>query len=185
MNDNLKLDEKMEQALIERAKTDEAGFEKLYNHFFPKIYGYIYKRVGERQICEDIVSEVFMKVFVNLEKYEHRGYSFSSWLYKIATNKLIDHYRQAGKRSTVDVEKVLHIKTVDDTQKKVAASLEIEKVKQVISDLPDNYQEILNLKFFGQLSNTEIARILNVTENNVGVLVYRSLKKFRQLYDSQ
>ncbi|MFA4930817.1 MAG: RNA polymerase sigma factor [Patescibacteria group bacterium] len=182
MKDHLKLDENMEQELVARAKQDEAGFTELYNYFFPKIYGYIYKRVGQRQACEDIVSEVFMKVFVNLEKYESRGFSFSSWLYKIATNRLIDYYREQGKKATVDVEKVLHIKSVDDTSHQVEINLEVEKVKKIINELPDKYQEVLNLKFFGELSNIEIARILNITENNAGIIIFRALKKFRAHY---
>jgi len=98
-----------EAELVERAKTDDRAFTILYDYYFPKIYGYIYKRVGNFDLAEDLVSSIFLKVFTNIGAYKEQGYSFSAWVYRIATNKLIDHYRKAGQKKVVSLDEVVDI----------------------------------------------------------------------------
>lgn len=96
-----------EAMLVEQAKTDDRAFEKLYNYYFPQIYGFIIKRAGQKELAEDIVSTVFMKVFTHLNDYEPKTSSFKSWVYKIATNTLIDHYRKSSVKNEFTVEEFL------------------------------------------------------------------------------
>ncbi|MFZ5392025.1 MAG: RNA polymerase sigma factor [Patescibacteria group bacterium] len=182
MDESNQIDLQMEQELVERAKTDDLAFEQLYNLYFPKIYGFVYKRVGQKQICEDIVSEVFMKVFTNLKDYRDQGMSFGCWVYKIATNKLIDYYRSGKKQMVVGVEMMENIGSKENIGEQTANKMEVEEIQTVISTLAENYQQIINLKFFAELSNQEIAKILKISENNAGVIIFRALKKFREEY---
>lgn len=183
MAEDNQLDKSMIQDLVERAKTDESAFADLYHHFFPKIFGYVFKRVGHRQTCEDLVSEIFLKTFSKLELYEWRGIGFESWLYKIASNQIIDHYRRPGSKAKVEIEQVAHLLPADeDIFLQTALQEDQAKIRETLSALPSNYEQVLTLKFLSELTNPEIAKIMDITENNVGVLVYRALKKFKELY---
>jgi RNA polymerase sigma-70 factor (ECF subfamily) len=172
-----------EAELVEQAKTDDQAFEVLYRHYFPRIYGYLFKRTGNREVTEDLVSETFMKVFCNLKKYEQRNFSFGCWLYRIATNNLIDYYRQAGRRAQVNLEDIQELKDYGATPEEIAGLAQNrELVKKALGKLKGRYQEVLHLKFFAELSNIEIAETLGLSVNNTAVLVHRALKKFALIY---
>jgi RNA polymerase sigma-70 factor, ECF subfamily len=175
--------EATEDQLVELAKTDNSAFEKLYNSYFPKVYGFIFKRVGNREVTEDLVSEIFIKVFANLDKYVGRGLPFGAWLFRIANNNLIDHYRREGKRPKVDIEAIAPPK---DEKMNVSEQTQVELdralVNKVIKEMPKKYQEILQLKYFAEMSYEEIAGVLKITENNARVKLFRALKVFQKYY---
>jgi len=169
--------------LVEKAKTDNQAFEELYDKYFSQMYGYIFKRTGQRELTEDIVSNVFIKVFTNLNEYKAKNNSFKSWLYKIATNTLIDHFRKSSVKKEFLTEELPEI--VDESYDHVRR-VEVQEnqkiVQKTLEKLPEQYKKILYLKFFSELTNIEIAEILAISPNNVGVLLYRALKKFEKLY---
>jgi len=168
-----------EAEIVQQAKTDDQAFEVLYNHYFPKIYGYLFKRTGNHEVTQDLVSETFTKVFTNLNKYQHQGYSFGAWLFRIATNNLIDYYRKAGKTKEIDIDQISE--PVDDSpnpQQSIEAKQNREVVHRILKMLPERYQEVLNLKFFAEFSTQEIAENMGITPNNSRVLVFRALKTF-------
>ena len=172
-----------EPEIVEKAKYDDAYFEILYNHYFPKIYGYIFKRTGNHEIAEDLVSDTFMKVFANLNKYTHQGHTFGAWIYKIATNRLIDHYRKAGRQKEVDIQ---NIAEPADTRKRpeflAAQSQDRILIQFVLNKLPEKHQKVLYLKFFNEMSNIEIGEALGTNPNNAGVMIHRALQNFQNIY---
>lgn len=175
-----------EAVLVRQAVTEEAAFEALYNHYFPQIYGYVLKRIGRVEAAEDIVSEVFLKVFTKLQAYRETEGSFRSWLYTVATNTLIDHCRKSSVKLELTVEEMPEI--IDDEQDQVRHMKQLEDkvlIRKVLDQLPAKYQKVLHLKFFAELSNIEIAESLHISANNVGVLLYRALKKFEEVYSKQ
>lgn len=172
-----------EAQLVREAATEEAAFEALYNHYFPQIYGYILKRIGRVEVAEDIVSEVFLKVFTKLQAYRETEGTFRSWLYTVATNTLIDYCRKSSVKLELTVEEMPE--TIDDDQDQVRYMRKLEDqvmIRTVLDQLPEKYQKVLHLKFFGELSNIEIAESLSISANHVGVLLYRALEKFEQAY---
>jgi RNA polymerase sigma-70 factor (ECF subfamily) len=174
-----------EHALVERAKTDEQAFAELYNRYFNEVYGFLMKRLGRREVVEDLVSELFLKVFTHLESYQPQQCSFRAWLYRVATNLLIDYTRKASVRHEKTVEEFPDVMDHGaDEHEKYARSEDAEKVRQVLKTLPERYQKILHLKFFAELSNTEIAETLEESANTVGVVLHRALKKFEEAYQT-
>lgn len=173
-----------EEQIVEMAKTDDRSFEILYNHYFPKIYGYIYKRVGSTEIAEDIVSDTFLKVFCNLKKYNYQGYSFSAWIYRIATNNLVDYYRKSGRSKEIKIDSIQGFSDEENPSpfEKVASVYERSIVRSAISCLSEKDQKVLYLKFFAELDINEIAKTMQISENNARVLVHRAIKKFDQIY---
>jgi len=173
-----------EAELARQAKTDDQAFSVLYNFYFQKIYSYVIKRVGNQEIAEDIVSETFLKTFKNIDKYEHQGYTFGAWVYKIATNNMIDYYRKTGRQKTVDIEAIAEPVSDRPSPEKYAEKSEDQRmVLGIIAKMNVKDQQVLNLKFFAEMSNIEISETLGITANNAGVIVYRALKKFQKLYD--
>ena len=173
-----------EAEIVENAKTDDKSFEILYNFYFSQIYGYLYKRTGSHETTEDLVSTTFMKIFCNLKNYHSKGATFRAWMYKIATNNLIDYYRKTGKRKEVDIENIKEPSSQGSMEPEKYAESEENRVlvQEVLKDMPERYQNILYLKFFGELSNIEIAQTIGISANNAGVIIHRALNNFQKTY---
>jgi len=170
-----------EMELVERAKTDEKAFRELYELYFPKIYGYVLKRVGKREIAEDLVSEVFMKVFAKIDIYTDKGYSFGAWIFKITGNLLIDYYRKESGKITVNIEECLEMPGEQKGDSLTLTNEAKREVEKYLLCLAERERKAVELKFFAELSNLEIAEILGVSANNVGVILYRALKNMRRI----
>lgn len=170
-----------EKELVERAKTDQEAFVELYNFYFPKILGYVKKRVKHQETAEDLVSETFTKVFVNLEKFDFKGYPFSSWLYRIAVNVVIDYWRKENKIKTSDIDEHFDIASNMETDQTVIIEERHQEVVKYMEVLPERERQVVELKFFAELSNQEIAQTMKISANLVGVIIFRALKKMRKI----
>ena len=172
-----------EPELVEQAKTDDHAFEVLYNHYFPRIYGYVIKRVGNRETAEDLVSTTFMKVFINLKKYDHKGYTFGAWVYRIATNNLIDYYRKKGRTKEFGTDELPDRADERDLPEDYAQKAQDRVVvEKVLAKLNKRYQKILYYKFFAEFSHREISVCMKISESNARVMTHRALKLFYKKY---
>ncbi len=170
-----------EDLLVEKARTDDEAFGVLYDFYFQKIYAYTSRRVGHRQTTEDLVSQIFIKAFTKLDTYKKSKGSFKSWLYRVATNTIIDHYRKSGRKKEVGIDSVFSLESSEKLPDHVAEeTFESKKISKVISRLKIKEQEIIQLKFFAELSNIEIAETLRISHSYAGVRIYRALKSFKQ-----
>jgi len=171
-----------QQKLVTDAQQSADGFGKLYDFYFPKIYAFVVSKVGNKDDAEDLVSEIFMKVLANIGSFEWRGIPFTSWIFRIARNDLNTYYVHHAKKKTVDIDEVYGVS--DDEEKtsphKKAAKNELaEKVKKVMSELPEKEMTVVQLKFFGELNNREIVHVTGLSESNVAVILYRTLRKIK------
>ena len=173
-----------ELILVEQAKTDDQAFSALYDFYFPKIYYFILKRVGHRETAEDLTASIFLKAFSNLKKFKvEHSYSFCAWLYRIATNSLTDYYRRQSRKTEINLDSIVEPSDQrPDIVQGIAAVSEGKIVRQALLELDGREREALELKFFAELSNLEIAATLNLSANNAGVIIYRALKKFKAIY---
>jgi RNA polymerase sigma-70 factor (ECF subfamily) len=168
--------------IVELAKTDKEAFAKLYDFYFPKVYAFVMSKTGSSAAAEDIVSDVFMKILENLPKYRDRGLPFTAWLFTVTRNILFDFYAKQKRGETTALEEGLEIKDEkkdfqpDDQARRGELK---DKVKQVMDKLPERELSILQLKFFSGLNNREIALVLNLSESNVGIILYRVLRKIK------
>ena len=171
---------KDEAALVERAKTEDADFEVLYYHYFPKIYSFVIKRVGNKETAEDIVSDVFLKAFSNLKKYNDRGFSFGAWLYRIATNCLTDHYRHQARHQEVTTEDGLANEPGKESSKQAAEkNSDREAIEKVLVRLPERYSQVVYLRYFAEMEIYEIADVMKVSKAHASVLIHRALESFK------
>lgn len=174
--------EEKEREMICRAQENPRSFAPLYDHYFPKIYNYIYHRVQNAQLAEDLVAETFYKALANINKFkwQGQGYSFAGWLYTIARNQVIDQFRRQEPQLLDENSWDLIAPGNDNPEDKVLQDVTREELLKVIQTLSPNQQDALLLRFQEGLKIKEIAAVLDKNEGAVKALLFRGLKSMRK-----
>ncbi len=181
-NKNVKL--ASENELINKARKDKESFGVLYEFYFSKIYAYVFRRTGSREDAEDIVSEVFLKAFSNLEKYHDRGFAFGAWLYRLATNCLIDKNRWRGRHPEVlSGENLENCRFKENSDQEAGKSFDRRAIEKVLLKLSARHKKIICLRYFAEFEISEIAENMGISSNNVSVLLNRALAAFKRQSD--
>lgn len=165
-------------------KGDEESFRIFYEEFFPKIYKYAYKRVKNREVAEDLTSETFMKIIKGLKDFEVRGdLSLDIWIYAIERNTVRDWFRRNLGVEVLPFEE----KWEQKFQPVVSDPYITEEVIDIrnfvmdaLEEIPPQYKEIIELRFFKNKRISEIATFLEKSEDNVKVTQYRALKALKE-----
>jgi RNA polymerase sigma-70 factor (ECF subfamily) len=184
------MDQEREKKLIESAKTDKVAFSILYHHYFPQIFNYTLRRLGNLAAAQEVTSDTFFEAMTDIKKYEWRGVPFSAWLYRIATNNSNSYLRKKSNRLlSLDFLFEKHSFEIADTsdieEELQKAEEELQRHKDFIElhkcilQLPLKYQEVIVLRFFEKKKINEISKILNRNENTVKSLLKRGLEKMQ------
>jgi RNA polymerase sigma-70 factor (ECF subfamily) len=172
-----------EKQVIAAAKQNPARFAPLYNKYYKPIFIYVFKKIKDEELTGDITSRVFLKALLNLNKYEDRGFPFSSWLYKIAGNEVNMHFRKANKKQQVELNekdlKVLMDEVTPSGNSDEEAQLQL--VINALNELPLDVSELIDLRFFEKRSFKEIGEIIGTSEGNAKIKTYRALDKLKKL----
>ena len=177
------MEEKDWNVVAQQAVEDDAAFDELYEHFFPKIYNLIYARVKNAATADDIVSDVFIKMVEHLAEFDSSKASFATWLSRIATRTLTDYYRWQSHRQNVEWDDVFS-PSVDEKERPEGQLLVKEgksELLMALGKLSEREQRIIELKFWGEMSNKEIAETLDVSAANVGVILFRAMGSLRKI----
>lgn len=170
--------------LAKRAVADETAFDELYDHFFPIVYSLIYTRVKNSTVADDIVSDVFLKMTENLEKFDPDKASFATWLNRITFRTLTDYYRWQGYRQgNTEWDDALSpaAPQKEEPEYKYLAAEGKKELLLALGKLSDREQRIIEMKFWGDMSNKEIAETLDMTASNVGVILHRAMGQLREI----
>jgi len=171
-------DRDAEQRLVERAKRDPEAYGELYDVHFDRIYAYIYRKIGDRQVAEDLTADTFMKALAHLQGYRYTGQPFAAWLYRIAANLVIDHYRV--RRPTASLDEGLHFVAGEATPEEAALALDDQQaVARAIRTLSPDQQDVVLMRFAGDMKLKDIAAALGKTEGAVKALMFRALGTLR------
>lgn len=167
----------------EKALSTRETFAHLYDEYLDKVFRYVQYRVNNMQLAEDLTSAVFEKALDNFGKFSNDKASFSTWIFSIARNLVIDHYRVSSKRKTIPLEEITDQPSdALSPQEQLERKDERERLKFCLNRLTDEEQELVRLKFGAELNNRQIGRMLNLTESNVGTKLYRAIRKMRDSY---
>lgn len=169
--------------LVERAQNGDTGaFATIYQTFFTPIFRYVYIRVKNKAQAEDLTQTVFLKTFQSIKNFKEQGRPLLAYLFTIARNAVIDHWRKEKSRAGDDPEEVF--KNIPDSKINVEETLddkkEIKSVKEALWNLTRDQQEVINLKFIAELSNKETAKIMGKSEEAIRQLQCRALKALRE-----
>lgn len=172
-----------ERELIANAAHDPEAFRALYRAYFPRVYGYIGYRVNSRSDAEDLTAEVFLKVVKSIRGFEYRGEgSFAAWIFRIAHNVLGSHYRKDSQESfSLDEVPDMASDELPPDQNFLQAE-QLAQLRMHVAALSPRRQEIITLKFFGGLRNTEIAAVLGLDERTVAAYLCRAVQDLQRLY---
>ena len=169
-------------SLARQAVYDEEAFEELYEHFFPRVYNFIYARLKNSADADDVTSITFMKMNENLDRYNPEVAAFSTWLFRIAGNAIIDHTRQHEKNQETEWEDFFDpaAPESEEPERQMMRSEASHELLAAIDKLNERERRIIELRYWGEQDTRTIAELLSMTESNVRVTLHRTLDKLKK-----
>lgn len=175
-----------EKELVDASKDgDPEAFKRLYNSYFSRIFGYIFLRTRSPEDAEELAEEVLMKAYDDLPRFRWTDAPFSAWLFRIARNRIVDHYRRNGRNS-----KITRIPL--GYAAKDSGPAQVAETNQLLDEiwsfarvhLTEAEREVFELRFAAGLSVAETALVLGKSENNVKVTQHTAIAKLKQYFGS-
>lgn len=163
----------------------EDGFVEAYKQYYPRLFAYIYSRVGNTHQSEDIASDVFERVYLKLGSLRDRD-ALATWLFTIARNAIVSHVRKYSRETLVghDVMSALSPATAS-VESEVMHREDLAGITRAVRTFSQREQDIISLKFDAELANAQIARVMGLTEQNVRVIIFRTIRKLRKVMAAQ
>ncbi|MFA6393796.1 MAG: RNA polymerase sigma factor [Patescibacteria group bacterium] len=192
--------EKIKEKLLftRLARKNKAAFDEFYVLYADRMYQYIYYKVNSKEDAEDLTSAFFLKIWgLAREGKIDEAKTFKPFLYTVARNIVIDHYRKRNQRETISLD--LHAGREMETEKATVKDFiadekidlpagadkifEIDRIREKLFELKDEYREVIVLKYLDELEPKEIAAILGKSKGSVNVLAHRAVKALRELVE--
>ena len=171
-----------EELLVLVAKLDEDALGEIYDRYELKIYNYIYRRTSNQTLAEDLTAQVFLRMLEAIHNDKTWHSSFSGWLYRIAHNLVIDHYRVRDRQQQVSIDDVPVMPDPDNNPVRAAEmAIDSEYLRAAIRRLTDDQALVISLRFLEGYSFGEIATMMSKTEGAVKALQHRAVTTLRQL----
>jgi RNA polymerase sigma factor (sigma-70 family) len=158
------------------------GFEELYRETFPRVYAYVASLLRDRTAAEDVTALAFERAYRKRSRFSVRRGSPEAWVFGIARNAALDELRKRGRRARMESEPEDVWSPGPDEQAERA--FRREEVRAALGSLDPRDRDLVALKFAGGLSNGEIARVLGISETNVGSRLHRAVEKLRKACQS-
>ena len=175
------LDSAKEIDLITAATNNPSAFEPLYNKYFKQIYLFLLKRCANESLAEDLSSQTFLKALKNLHQYNYQGVPFSAWLYRIAHNELLLHYRQQKSTRAVHAKLVDVDILFDEIAEEENKQDRLAQMKFALAHLSEKELQLVEMKYFEHRPYAEISEIMDISVANVKVRIHRIMKKLQKL----
>lgn len=174
-----------EARLVQQAQSgDPDSFARLYDVCFERVYRYVYFRVADTPTAEDITSQVFLKAWEHLDRYRSGSASFLAWLYTIARNQVIDHYRT--RKESVPLDKIVSLPASGRTvAEQVESHFDLQAMRDALQFLTEEQQQVLILKFIVEMTTEEIAQAMNKNEGAVRALQMRALQALSKYLEKE
>jgi RNA polymerase sigma-70 factor, ECF subfamily len=165
-----------EAAWVRQAKSgDPEAFTRLYDGYVERVYRFVYFRVSDDTVTEDLVSQIFLKAWQNLDRYKIGASPFIAWIYAIARNAVIDHYR--SKKESVSLDEAITLPAdIQSPDDQAQLRFDLEAMRDALQRLTGDQQQALILKYIAGLPNDTIAKIMNKQEGTIRGLQMRGLQ---------
>jgi RNA polymerase sigma-70 factor (ECF subfamily) len=162
-------------------------FDTLFNSHYPRLYAYLRSQVNDRETAEDLTAATFERAFKGGHSYDPDKGAYATWLFRIGRNLVINHYAATSRKpQTYGLDEAVEIFTPDLTPEQQLLHQEQRRLlAESLTTLSERDQEIIQLKFYGRLTNREIAAVLELNEKTVSVIILRSLQKLKLRLERQ
>ena len=174
----------LENLLKPKPRANSERLEQAFDRYYPALFRYFRYRGADTDTANDLASAVFERALGNLTGYDLRRSQIQTWLFAIARNLSINHWKAARDHTFAQLNEDVPIPDDPPLEQVVMLIQDKEQILSAIQKLDERAREILALKFGGPLTNRQIAGITGLTESNVGTILYRSLLKLRTLLAS-
>lgn len=169
-----------EPALVARGRADPTALAELYDLYFPLIYKYVLYRVIDAQVADDLVSQVFERMLTDLARYQPGQAPFGAWLFGITRHVVGDFYRSQKRNRMFSLDKIINLPSNDTTPDELFLKNELgDHLFRSLEKLADRERDLIGLKFGGGLTNRQISKLTQLSETNVGVILYRAMKRLQ------
>ena len=175
-----------ETALVERArKLDDEAWQAIFEQHYPRLYAYLYYRVGNADVAEDLCGEVFERAVKNIRRFKPRDGGLGGWLTRIAQNLAHDYYRRNKSRPPDPLElNESWVSRGDDPASYLLNTEAATYLQKALQRLTPEQRDVILLRFIAQMRTPEVARILNKTTGAVKALQHRALAALRRELES-
>ena len=169
-----------EESLVRRAQQqDKEAFAQLYEANFNKIYRYVVIRIGNKTEAEDVAQQVFLNALRSISSFKWKGAPFSAWLFRIAHNLVVDYIRKESKRATTPLDESL-VDSDSNPQREAEYRLDIEQLVSATKQLTASQREVISLRFAGELSVAEVAKVMSKSQGAVKALQHSAVVALRK-----
>ena len=169
-----------EESLVRRAQQrDQEAFTQLYEQHFDRIYRYVALRIGDKIEAEDMTQQVFINALRSISSFKWKGIPFSAWLFRIAHNQVVDYLRKKAKQATIPLDES---QASSDSNPQLVAErrLDIEQLLLATKQLTEAQREVVSLRFAGELSIAQVAKVMGKSEGAVKALQHSAIVALRK-----
>lgn len=168
-----------ELMIIEAAKLNPQRFAPLYDKYYKQIFNYLYQRMDDKDTAFDLTGQVFLKALTNLGNYQFKGVPFASWLYRIAHNEMMQLFRSSKDKRAINAD-ISDLRYICEENEEPFFEEYIPAIKKLIQELKEEELQMVELRFFEKRAFKDIAEIMDITEVNAKVRMYRIIEKLKK-----
>ena len=168
-----------------KKRNSKSAADGLISNYYKEIYIYVFKQISDKETSMDLTQEIFISMLKSLHSFDENKASFRTWIYRIATNKVVDYFRSKNYKYTTLVETIENRQIEDTTDFTVNLEYkeDVEKIQAIVNKLSGEYQEIFRLKIFLGATFLEISEILELSESTVKTKYYSIIKKIKKEFN--
>ena len=176
------------ESLLRRAqKQDREAWSTIYDQFYPRVYAFLMTRLHDSMLAEDLASDVFVNALKAISTYEERGLELTAWLFRIAHNRLIDHYRRSAIRQSTSLDEYEQGEATTGFPSTNPDGIDPDKIdiENALRTLADDQRQVVHLRFVEGLTSSEVAAVLSKSLASVKILQHRALKALKKALGSK
>ncbi|MDU4117873.1 MAG: sigma-70 family RNA polymerase sigma factor [Clostridium perfringens] len=179
-----RINEKKLITLVKKNNDKKAAGE-IVNFYYKEIFAYVFRQTSNEELSKDLTQEIFISMLKSLGSFDDEKASFRTWLYKIASNKIIDNYRSTYYKYVTVVDEFEEglVGYENDLEESFQLKEDAKEILEIINTLNTSIQQILRLKIFGGMTFLEIASLIDMSESTVKTKYYSSIKKIKKILE--